>query len=97
MNDIIKDPHNIRSGQEWFSMLPKQLQERWLFYVLKQKEGKKEHLFREKNTFRKFIFSSFVFAETDEGHDYWYGISEGYFGVNQKKSLWSKIINFFKL
>ena len=97
MNDIIKDPHNIRSGQEWFDMLPKQLQERWLFYVLKQTEGTKDSLFREKNTFRKFMIRSFVFSQTDEGFDYWESISEGRFGVNQKKSLWSKIINFFKL
>ena len=98
MNDIMKYPHNIRSGQEWFDMLPTQLQQRWLFYVLKQKEGTKDILFREKNTFRTFMIRSFVFAQTEEGHSYWYDIAEGRFGViKNKKSLWSKIINFFKL
>jgi hypothetical protein len=98
MNPIIKDPHNIRSGQEWFDMLPKQLQERWLFYRSTRQKGQKDTVLREKTTFKEFMFRSFVFANTKEGHFYWVDIAEGRFHIIKiKKSLWSKIINFLKL
>jgi hypothetical protein len=97
MNSIIKDPHIIKTGQEWFDMLPKQLQERWLFYVVERDTDSIDRLFKEETTFQHFMFRSFVFAQTEEGHFYWFDVSEGRFGVIQKKkSLLSKIINFFK-
>ena len=95
MNDIIKYRHNIRKGQEWFDMMPKQLQERWLLYT---REDIKNEILTDKKTFRKFLYQSFVFSQTEEGHLYWDRISEGYFVPQKtKKSLWSKILNFFKL
>ena len=99
MNQIMKDPHNIRTGKEWFDMLPKQLQERWLYYTSKL-NGEKYVLFllSDKDTFYNFISSSFSFYDTEEGVAYWESIASGRFGViKNKKSLWSKIINFFKL
>jgi hypothetical protein len=94
MNDIIKNPHNIRSGQAWFDIMPERLQERWLFYTPTKHI---DTLLTQRVTFKRFIYRSFELSKTEEGHDYWDGISEGYFGIKQKKSLWSKIINFFKL
>ena len=98
MNQIIKDPHNIRTGKEWFDMLPKQLQERWLYYTSKFKDEKYVlFLLSDKDTFSNFILDSFNFANTDEGVSYWAGIAAGKFGIIQKKkSLLSKIVNFFK-
>jgi len=99
MNQIMKDPRNIRTGKEWFDMLPKQLQERWLYYTSKGKDEKYVlFLLIDKDTFSNFILASFIFRDTDEGVRYWAEIALGRFGVVQKKkSLWSKIINFFKL
>jgi len=94
MNAIQKDPNNIRSGKEWFDMLPKQLQKRWLLYTSKERAN---FLLSEKITFQKFMYTSFTFINTEEGHNYWEDISKGRFGVLQnKKSILSKIINFFK-
>lgn len=98
MNDIIKDPNNRRSGKEWLSMMPKELQEKWAFYTLQQTNPTfLQFKLDETETFKNFIYGSFVAYKTDEGFGYWRDIAEGRFGVNQKKSLWSKIINFFKL
>ena len=98
MNSIIKDPHIIRTGQEWFDMLPKELQKKWLFYTERnQGESFVYRRLNSKGTFENFIWASFIFVTTEEGHDYWSDIAHGRFGVIQKKkSLLSKIINFFK-
>jgi len=99
MNDIIKDPNNIRKGEEWLDMMPIQLQKRWLFYTSKLKDSNYVlFLLNDEDTFFNFILASFPFSETEEGVLYWAEIAEGNFGVIQKKkSLWSKIFNFFKL
>ena len=98
MNDIMKDPYNIRKGKEWLSMMPEELQQKWLCYTtISNAKGFVDWKLKDKSTFRDFIFGSFLFSDTSEGARYWESISEGRFGVNQKKSLWSKIINFFKL
>lgn len=99
MNDIMKDPHNIRKGQEWFDMMPKQLQSRWLFYTSQTNRiGFVDFMLKDEDTFYNFINGSFRFYYTEEGVAYWESIASGRFGViKNKKSLWSKIINFFKL
>ena len=98
MNDIMKDPHNIRKGQEWLDMMPKQLQARWLIYTSKKNSiGFVDFMLKDEDTFYNFISSSFSFYDTEEGVAYWESIASGRFGViKKKKSLWSKIINFFK-
>ena len=97
MNEIMKDPHNIRKGIEWYDMMPEQLQERWMYYTIKA-NGKQFAKWKLENheTFKDFVFGAFLWRDTEEGISYWYDISRGHFGINQKKSLWSKIINFFK-
>lgn len=98
MNDIIKNPHNRRSGKEWLSMMPEQLQEKWAFYTLQQSNlTYLQFKLDETETFKNFIYGSFFLYDTEEGFDYWQCIANGYFGIKQKKSLWSKIINFFKV
>ena len=98
MNDIMKDPHNIRSGKEWLDMMPNELQEKWAFYTLK--DFSPQFLYwklNQRETFKEFIYGSFTLCQTDEGALYWQEIADGRFGIKHKKSLWSKIINFFKL
>ena len=99
MNDIIKDPHNIRKGQEWFDMLPKELQARWLFYTSKINRVEfVDFMLKYECTFYGFINASFPFFCTEEGIAYWESIAQGRFGViKNKKTILSKIINFFKL
>jgi hypothetical protein len=98
MNEIMKDPNNIRKGKEWLKMMPEQLQEKWFYYINEiNNKGFVDWKLNHESTFDEFIKGSFLFNETLEGVFYWQSISEGRFGINEKKSFWSKLINFFKL
>lgn len=90
-----------KTGQEWLDTMPIEVQQKWHEKMNKNRSDRfKDYMLEEKETLYKFIYGSFPFDEKDLV--YWKLISMGQYSKNtninhQKKSLWSKIINFFKL
>lgn len=89
-----------KKGKTWLDEMPIEVQQKW---HKKMDEQEKDISFKFKKfklnkeaTLYEFIYGSFSFNKDDA--DYWDSISIGNYDTKYvKKSLWSKIINFFKI
>jgi hypothetical protein len=81
-----------KAGQEWLEEMPITIQKAWERNVKKRgfsderNEIRKQFLLEDISDLHSFIYGSFVFYDTPEGHNFWAAVAKG-----------SKVRNIFLL
>jgi hypothetical protein len=79
-----------KTGQEWLDEMPRYVRSAWEKNVknnvsIERYHHRKQFLLKDITDLHDFIYGSFVFKNTPEGHDFWSEIAKG-----------QKIPNFFE-
>ena len=81
-----------KAGKEWLGEMPRTIQKAWERNVKKtnfsdeRNERRKQFLLENISDLHSFIYGSFVFYDTPEGHNFWSAVAKG-----------SKVRNIFLL
>lgn len=68
----------IKKGYEWYRTLTKKQQKQWRKNLLKYCKNNLKHFYNILNrsdSLKDFMYNSFIFRDTPQGHDYWRNIA----------------------
>lgn len=61
----------MKTGQQWLNQLPDWIQELWISNTKKDEKAQKWFLSSTYSSMSSFISASFVWNETEQGHQFW--------------------------